>query len=146
MRSHGPFVTLAAAATLYAVLAGAATGAGVEDEDGADRIPVADRGFFLGDFLIKDLRPVEGAKSTLSFSLHAHVVGSEVERFEGYYRNRVHRVRNQVIISSRLAEPADFRDPELRRFRRRLLLRLRRAVPELKLTAVYFSDFHYAVD
>ncbi|MEM6262965.1 MAG: hypothetical protein AAGI38_10690, partial [Bacteroidota bacterium] len=98
-----------------AALAAAVQPARAADEKEDGDTPVSDRGFFLGDFQIKDLRPVEGAKSTLRFSLHAHVVGPEVESFKRFYRHREQRVRNQVIISSRLAEPADFRDPELRR-------------------------------
>ncbi|MEN1679537.1 MAG: hypothetical protein AAGJ46_08080 [Planctomycetota bacterium] len=135
----------AAAVVLVAAIGIAATPSRAAAESSSDEPPL-DKGFFLGDYIVKDIRPVEGSKTTLKFSIHAYVIGNDVERFEKLLKSRTQRVRNQVIIAARLADPADFRDPKLSRFRRRMLLRFRRALPELKIASVYFSDFHYSVD
>jgi hypothetical protein len=50
-----------------------------------------------------------------------------------------------VITVSRLIPLAHFDESDLKTFRRRILLRLRRALPELVLVDVYVSDFQLKV-
>jgi hypothetical protein len=46
-----------------------------------------------------------------------------------------------VITATRLAPLAVYNEADLASFRRRILVRLRRAMPELVLEDVYISDF-----
>ncbi|MEM1304469.1 MAG: hypothetical protein AAGG46_06215, partial [Planctomycetota bacterium] len=66
--------------------------------------------------------------------------------FERRLERRRMRVRDQVITAMRLADPEEFEDPELRLIRRRLFLRLGRALPDLPIEEVYFSEFRYVID
>jgi hypothetical protein len=59
--------------------------------------------------------------------------------------DRKHKIRDQVITVSRLVPLAHFDEPDLKSFRRRILLRLRRAVPQLAIVDVYVSDFQIRV-
>lgn len=111
-----------------------------------EEIPVEPVGFDLGEYLIKDLRAAESATTRLSFTLHTSVPGNTAEKFGALLAARRQRVRDQVIISARLSEPEDFRDPELKHFRRRISVRLRRTLPELEIDDVFFSDFRYFVE
>lgn len=117
-------------------------GDGEEGENVATR-PV---GFDLGRYAIKDLRGAEGRTTRLSFQLHTSVAGDQAEQFRELLKTRKQRVRDQVILASRLTEPTDFSEPNLQRFRRRITIRLRRAVPGLKVDDVYLSDFRYLIE
>jgi len=103
-------------------------------------------GFKLGDFYIKNFRPAEGAKTKLTFTLHAAVWSDKADQFEGLLENRTARIRDQVITSARMSEASVYRDPELRLFRRRILIRIRRAMPSLPIEEIYLSDFRYFVE
>ena len=51
------------------------------------------------------------------------------------------KVRDNVIIATRLAPLNVFQEPDLAKFRRRILIRLRRNLPELAFENLYISDF-----
>jgi hypothetical protein len=102
--------------------------------------------FKLGEFEIKVFRPVEREKATLHFIIWVEVEEAEVAGFADQWKPRQHRVRNQVITSARLVHPSEFDDPTLHAFRRRIYLRLRRAVPELPIKEVFITDFSYIVE
>lgn len=102
--------------------------------------------FKLGEFRIKNFRPVEREKVTLDFTVFIEVEEGQRERFEQAWHSREHRVRNQIITSARLVPPNQFDDPTLHALRRRIYLRLRRAVPELPVGQVFISDFSYIVE
>ena len=53
--------------------------------------------------------------------------------FEHSYGHRKNKVRDQIVIATRLVPIEDYDDPELKKFRRRILLRLRRSLPELPI-------------
>jgi hypothetical protein len=95
----------------------------------------------LGDFTIRVYHTVSSRKDTVSFVLHAVVSKDNFETFERFYSHRQNRVRDQVLVSTRLVPIDDYDDPELKKFRRRILLRLRRTLPELPIDDVYLSDF-----
>lgn len=103
-------------------------------------------GFELGQFYLKDFRAVEGVKTRLRFTVHASVKSEASEAFEKRLERRKMRVRSQVITAMRLADPAEYEDPHLKLIRRRLFLRLRRALPDLQIDEIYFSDFSYFVE
>ena len=60
--------------------------------------------------------------------------------------NRLNKMRDQIIVVTRLMPLGDFDDPELKNFRRRILLQLRRILPELSIENVYVSDFNIRVE
>lgn len=103
-------------------------------------------GYEVGNFSIKDIRPAEGAKTRLSFTLHAAVLDDELPRFKKLAAARQARIRDQVITSIRLSEPTDYQEANLGHLRRRILLRLRRALPELKIEEMLVSEWHYVVE
>lgn len=103
------------------------------------------RGFELGRFRIRVYHPVEAQKSTVTFRLHAVVADANAAAFERLIMNRTHKVRDQVIVATRLAPLADYDNPELSEFRQRILLRLRRMLPELVIDDIYVSDFELEV-
>jgi hypothetical protein len=71
---------------------------------------------------------------------------ADVARFAAQWKSQTHRVRNHVITSARLVHPSEFDDPTLHAFRRRIYLRLRRAVPELPIKEIFITDFSYIVE
>jgi hypothetical protein len=103
------------------------------------------RGISLGDFRIQAYHAVEAKRSTLIFTLHAVVSSENAPEFKQLIENRRHKVRDQVITIARMASLADFDQPKLADFRRRILLRLRRIMPELKIDDLYVSDFQLEV-
>lgn len=103
------------------------------------------RGVPLGEFRIRVYHPVEGQKSTATFTLYARVAGGNSAEFEQLLEHRQHKVRDQVITATRLAPLADYDDPSLSEFRRRILLRLRRMLPELPVDDIYVSNFELEV-
>lgn len=103
-------------------------------------------GYEIGDFTIKDVRPAEGAKTRLSFTLHAAVIDEELPKFKKLASARTARIRDQVITSIRLSEPTAYQEADLGHLRRRILLRLRRALPELKIEEMLLSEWHYVVE
>ena len=73
------------------------------------------------------------------------VSSENAPEFKQLIENRRHKVRDQVITIARMASLADFDQPQLADFRRRILLRLRRIMPELKIDDLYISDFQLEV-
>ncbi len=98
-------------------------------------------GFKLGDYVVKDTRPVDNQKFTLEFELYALVEPAGVESFAIAFARWEHRVRDKVLTSVRLTPVELYEEPDLDGFRRRILLRLRRAVPELAIHDVLVTDF-----
>lgn len=99
----------------------------------------------LGEFSIRVYHTVSSRRDTVAFVLQARVDKEDFEAFERVYPHRTNKVRDQVIVATRLVPIEDYDDPELKKFRRRIYLRLRRAIPELPIAEVYLSDFTLAV-
>jgi hypothetical protein len=99
----------------------------------------------LGEFSIRVYHSVSSRKDTVAFVLQAKIDKEGVEVFERIYPHRVNKVRDQVILATRLVPIEDYDDPELKKFRRRIYLRLRRSIPELPIAEVYLSDFSLAI-
>ncbi len=141
LNQHFRFVAYALA--LVALLDGTSACAADSTKDKAAPLPV---GFRLGEFIVKDSRPVDNEKFTLEFELYALVDPGETERFAVAFAGLEHRVRDKVLTSVRLSPVELFEEPDLAGFRRRILLRLRRAVPELAIEAVLVTDFRMLRD
>lgn len=115
------------------------------EERNANETESKTRGVALGEYRIRAYYPVEAKRSTVAFTLYGIVASENAGEFERLLENRRQKVRDQVIVATRLVPLADFDDPDLKQFRRRILLRLRRALPELEMDDIYVSDFQLEV-
>lgn len=104
------------------------------------------RAIKLGEFQIRTSNSVLSRKDNVTFVLHATVKNDDYPTFDRHYRHHKNKVRDQVVTATRLVPVEDYDDPELKKFRRRILLRLRRALPELPITDVYLSDFTLSIE
>lgn len=116
-----------------------------EKDIGAES-PSGERGVRLGDFSIRIYYPTEARKSAIGFVCFATVRETNIARFRELFVHRRHKIRDQIIIATRRVPLADYDDPQLVAFRRRLLLRLRRMLPELAIEDIYISDFRLKVE
>lgn len=98
-------------------------------------------GIELGQFRIRTDYPVEAQKSTVRFVLYAAVKGDRSAEMQQLVEEHRQKVRDLVITATRLAPLAVFEEPDLTTFRRRILIRLRRSIPELAAEDLYISDF-----
>jgi hypothetical protein len=103
------------------------------------------RGFDLGEFRIRAYYPVQAQKSMVRFVLFATVSGERYATSKRLMQNHRHRIRDQVITATRMVPLVEFDQPDLASFRRRILLRLRRTLPELEIDDVYVSNFELKV-
>jgi hypothetical protein len=103
------------------------------------------RGIELGVYRIRAHYPVEAQKSVVRFVLHAAVATEHFAEAERIVEVRRHKLRDEVITATRMTPLTVFDESGLTSFRRRILVRLRRALPELLIDDVYVSDFQLAV-
>ena len=103
------------------------------------------RGIDLGEYLIRSHYPVQAQKSIVRFTLFATTKEERLAKMRSLAAHRKHKIRDQVITVSRMVQLALFDEPDLKTFRRRMLLRLRRALPELVIDEVYVSVFQLHV-
>jgi len=99
------------------------------------------RGVELGEFNIQMFRPIPSRKDHVTFNLYATIREEDFKEFQRLYKRRRHKVRDQIIVATRLVAIEDYDDPELKYFRRRILLRLRRTMPELRIDDIQINDF-----
>jgi hypothetical protein len=116
------------------------------DSGHAATVDSSTSGLKLGEFQIRTYYPVESQKGFLRFTLFATVAGDRLAESRGLFANRQHHVRDQVIAATRLVPLADFDEANLTNFRRRIVLQLRRSLPELSIDNVYVSDFNLSVE
>jgi hypothetical protein len=112
-----------------------------EGEVSPDRI----RGIEVGEFRIRAYYPVQAQKSMVRFVLHLTAKGERYASLQTLVKTRRHKIRDQVITGTRLVPLADFDEADLKSFRRRIVLRLRRTMPELPLDDAYVSNFELKV-
>jgi hypothetical protein len=103
------------------------------------------RGIELGEFRIRAYYPVQAQKSMVRFVLFARVSGEQYAASKKVMQNRQHKIRDQVITATRMVPLVEFDQPDLASFRRRILLRLRRSLPELEIDDIYVSNFELKV-
>jgi hypothetical protein len=102
-------------------------------------------GIDLGEYRIRSYYPVQAQKSIVRFTLYATAQDEQLVAMRHLAEERKHKIRDQVITVARLVPLVHFDEPDLKSFRRRILLRLRRALPELAIASVYVSDFQIRV-
>jgi hypothetical protein len=102
-------------------------------------------GVSLGDYRIRSYYHVDAQKGTIRFSLFATVKHEQFREMKVLVEEHRQKLRDQVIMTTRLAPLAVFQEPDLATFRRRLLVRLRRAIPELKIEDLYVSEFDLVI-
>jgi hypothetical protein len=103
------------------------------------------RGIELGEFRIRAYYPVQAQKSMARFVLYAKVAGERFSATKQFVEARRHKIRDEVITATRLVPLVDLDQADLSNLRRRILLRLRRTLPELKIDDVYVSNFELKV-
>jgi hypothetical protein len=99
----------------------------------------------LGEYRIRSYYPVQAQKSIIRFVIHATAPPDRLADAQRIAANRRHKIRDQIVTATRMMALAEFDDPDLTRFRRRILLRLRRALPELPIDELYISNFELQV-
>jgi hypothetical protein len=112
-----------------------------ESQDVSEESAAGTRAIKLGEFNIRVYHSVSTRKDSVSFILYATVKKDDYPTFEGLYSHHKNKVRDQVVVATRLVPVEDYDDPELKKFRRRIWLRLRRSMPELPIDDLYLSDF-----
>jgi hypothetical protein len=114
--------------------------ASAEDEAGK-----AIHGVALGDYRIRSYYQIDAQKSTVRFSLFATVKDEHFREVQGLVEEHRQKLRDQVIMATRLTPLSVFQEPDLATFRRRVLVRLRRALPELTIEDLYVSEFDLTI-
>jgi hypothetical protein len=117
-----------------------------QEQDEAEAQAKQPTGVSLGEFVVRDYHPVEGVRSMLRFELYAEVPSAELTKIESLLSHRRHKLRNHVITAARTVTLTDFEDPKLELVRRRILMRLRRAIPELPLKDVLLTQYEFALE
>jgi hypothetical protein len=145
------------AAIMVALVVRTASGAQVHAESAAaepkahaDSTAVAEtkkeiHGISLGDYRIRSHYQIDAQKSIVRFSLFATVNDEhfgEVNRLVDEHRQKL---RDLVIMATRLTPLNAFQEPDLVTFRRRILMRLRRALPDLTVEDLYLSEFDLTI-
>ncbi|HEY3392143.1 MAG TPA: hypothetical protein VGK58_05525 [Lacipirellulaceae bacterium] len=115
------------------------------DVESDDALVAKTRGIEIGEFRIRAYYPVQAQKSMVRFVLFIAVPGERYADTKRLVHNRRHKIRDQVITATRLVPLLDFDQSDLASFRRRILLRLRRTLPELKIDDVFVGNFELKV-
>lgn len=103
-------------------------------------------GILLGEYFIRDIHESENAKTRLSFSLYAAVKSEDEKAFAATLARHQGRVHDLVLTAIRLSDNHDFQEPSLDRLKWRMLLRLRRGLPQLKIEHLHFRRFVFFID
>ena len=119
----------------------AADGHAPTDEHANSNAPIV--GIKLGEFLLRDLSPVEGTALRANFTLYCGVKREDASAFQKTLHEQEARFRDHVLTAVRLVPLQAFEEPDLKTFLRRILLRLRRAMPELAIGELYLTDFNF---
>jgi hypothetical protein len=140
--------TLAAtSATDAAASAKAPSSGALSSEKGEEEIEEeAPIGIFLGEYFIRDTHEAENAKTRLSFSLYAAVDPENEKAFAAILARHQSRVHDLVLTAIRLSDNHDFQEPSLDRLKWRMLLRLRRGLPQLKIEHLHFRRYVFFID
>src|SRR5215208_6963846 len=83
-------------------------------------------GLSLGDYRIRSYYQVDAQKGTIRFSLFATVKDENFGEMQRLVEEHRQKLRDLVIMATRLAPLVVFQEPDLATFRRRVLVRLRR--------------------
>jgi hypothetical protein len=111
----------------------------------AEHVEIEPGGFKLGEFSVLNVHHAEGLKSKVLFTLYVEIEEGAEEEFAAAWGDCQRRFEDQVLTTVRMCELAEFQEADLHRFRRRLIVRLRRTLPELPLSDLYITDFRHFV-
>jgi hypothetical protein len=120
-------------------------GHGEEGGHGSEEPAVKSSGVELGQFKIRSDYPAEAQKSTVRFALHAAIKPELLDKMEELVKQHQTKIRDEILIATRLTPLSFFEEPDLASFRRRIMVRLRRTLPELEVEGLYISDFGLVV-
>jgi hypothetical protein len=108
---------------------------------GTEDSGVKGSGIELGQFKIRSDYPAEAQKSTVRFVLYAAIKPEMYDEIDRLVEHHKTKIRDEIITATRLTPLGVFEEPDLTTFRRRIQIRLRRTLPELKVEGLYISDF-----
>jgi hypothetical protein len=94
---------------------------------------------------VRSYYPVDAQKSTVRFTVHVAVASERYAEMQSLVEAHKHKLRDQVITATRMSPLGIYDEAGLESFRRRVYLRLRRALPELLIDDVYISEFQLTV-
>ena len=103
------------------------------------------QGISLGEYRIRSYYPVDAQKSTVRFTLYASVKKENYAAVQRLVEEHRQKIRDLVITATRLAPLTVFQEADLAGFRRRIIVRLRRAMPDLTIDELYVSEFDLAI-
>lgn len=103
-------------------------------------------GIKIGEFDIRTSRAAPSQKHRVKFALYAKVSNDQFQMSRTRVNHERNKIREQVIVATRLVPPEDYDDPELKKLRRRIQLRLRRMLPEFQIEEILVSDFDVTVE
>ncbi len=122
---------------------------GGEGEVAKTAVPVAKpdeiRGVEIGEFRVRSDYPAEAQKSTVRFKLWVALRGDKLAAMSHLIDEHRQKIRDEVITSTRLSPLGVLEETDLKSFRRRMLVRLRRSMPELVVEDLYISDFNLSI-
>jgi len=95
----------------------------------------------LGKFKINDLRPTRNETAKLTFTLHLAFSQDLTQRQVTQLQRWKHRLRDQVITAIRITSTRDFLEPDLSRFRRKILLRVNRLFQAKLVEEVLLTEY-----
>ena len=108
---------------------------------GGENSGVKGSGIELGEFKIRSDYPAEAQKSTVRFVLYAAIKPELYDQMQQVVKDHQTKLRDEIITATRLTPLGVFEEPDLTTFRRRILIRLRRTLPQLVVEGFYISDF-----
>lgn len=100
----------------------------------------------LGAFHVKDLRPARNETAKLSFTIHLALQQSVSQSTVKQLERWQHRLRNEVLIAIRLTETKEFLEPNLDKFRRRILVRVNRTLKAILVSEALLTEFTFTVN
>ena len=98
-------------------------------------------GIELGEFSVRSDYPAEAQKCTVRFVLYGAVKSEHAADMQRFVEEHRQKIRDVVITATRLTPLNVYQEPDLATFRRHMVVRLRRSLPELMIDDLYLSDF-----
>ncbi|MBN1852393.1 MAG: hypothetical protein JW829_06700 [Pirellulales bacterium] len=100
----------------------------------------------LGEFRIREPRPIENQKIDIQFAIQAVVRQADKKRVEKFISQQQNTIRDQIILAVRSADSPEFDEPQLVMLRHRILLRLADMLGERLIQDLYVTDYHCQID
>jgi flagellar FliL protein len=97
----------------------------------------------LEKFTVTAHQPTSSTTMRIEFHLFGMVAAKDQDEFEELVRIHQHRLREQVIVIVRRAEPGDLADPGLGLIKRQILEKTNALLGKPLLQSVVVSDFSY---